>query len=259
MEQFYNYDNDPLKLYRIACVNDNIPYNRSRVFHPPYYMRSKISSCRYSIAGYPSLYLGTSLELCEEETKYNPHEQYALASRFQLERYFDERNRNIEIKVIELAIKPQDFFECNYSFDNRRDDYPNMINMLKDPSVQKAYIVWYPLIASCSFIRVNKKDPFAAEYIIPQLLMQWVRKEMSNQNENYDKLIGIRYFSCASVKASNMGYNYVFPTSGIKNDRSFCPILSRAFKLTQPKYIHEYTNIQACEDDLLKDVNLDFI
>ena len=67
---YFNYV-DPLNLYRITTVNDIIPYDRTRVFHTPYNLRSKISTNRYSIAGYPSLYLGTSLELCNNEINYN--------------------------------------------------------------------------------------------------------------------------------------------------------------------------------------------
>ena len=124
---------------------------------------------------------------------------------------------------------------------------------------RSAYLLWYPLIASCSFIRINKNDPFAAEYIIPQLLMQWVRNEMGNSTNHinntsdteheYEQLVGIRYFSCASVKASNMGFNYVFPTSGRQKSNSlpYCPVLAKAFSLTEPVYINEYDSIRNCE------------
>lgn len=210
-----------------------------------------------NIAGFPSLYLGTSLELCHEEVQHNPHEQLALASRFQLERNFEYNNT--EIKVIELAIKPQDFFVERNRFDTYRNKRIIPEGVLKRVNVREAYLRWYPLIAACSFIRVNKKDPFAAEYIIPQLLMQWVRSEMGTPKQNYDRLVGIRYFSCASTRASDMGFNYVFPASGKHTKESFCPTLSRAFKLTKPYFLHEYRDIYACEDALRKDNNLDFI
>lgn len=71
--------------------------------------------------------------------------------------------------------------------------------------------------------------------------------------------IGIRYFSCASIRASDMGFNYVFPASGKHTKESFCPTLSRAFKLTKPYFLHEYRDIYSCEDALRKDNNLDFI
>lgn len=64
-----------------------------------------------------------------------------------------------------------------------------------------------------------------------------------------DSLIGIRYFSCASVKASDMGFNYVFPTRGKQMSAKlpYCSVLAHAFRLTNPVYIHEFNNIHECE------------
>lgn len=79
-------------------------------------------------------------------------------------------------------------------------------------------------------------------------MMQWVRSELEEKSGSFDKLIGIRYFSCASIRASELGFNYVFPTSG-KQEGSlpFCSVLTKAFKLTNPVYIHEYNSVLDCE------------
>lgn len=58
-KQFEDFNRNPLKLFRVVGVDDIKTYSRSRVFHTPYNLRSKVSTSRYSIAGYPSLYLGT--------------------------------------------------------------------------------------------------------------------------------------------------------------------------------------------------------
>ncbi len=247
--------NDPLYLFRVVGVNDNIPYGRSRVFHTPYTLRSKVSTSRYSIAGYPSLYLGTSIELCEEEVRLNPYDKFSIASLFKIERNMEYNDT--EINVIELAVKPQDFFEGLNGVQGIRRHIS--YNDLNDDKIRNAYILWYPLIAACSYIRVNKSDPFAVEYIVPQLLMQWVRSEINTNENNYDKLIGIRYFSCASIKASEMGFNYVFPTSGKQDkDLPFCSVLIKAFRLTKPVYLHEFDSIQDCEH-YLKKMDLDSV
>ena len=70
---------------------------------------------------------------------------------------------------------------------------------------------------------------------------------------DYDKLIGIRYFSCASKRASDMGFNYVFPASGKQHSGQYpyCPVLMNAFRLTAPKYIHESGSVEECGNDLL--------
>lgn len=263
LEQFelpsdrYRMDNG-LKLFRVVSVEDNKPYSRTRVFHTPYNLRSKVSTSRYSIAGYPSLYLGTTVALCCEEINMNPHKTFALVSMFKLERTLEYTNTNI--RVIELGVKPQDFLDIDYS--NESHDRRISPDLLKDRCTRSAYLLWYPLIASCSYIRTNKNDPFAAEYVIPQLLMQWVRNEIgSNTGDEYAQLVGIRYFSCASVKASDMGFNYVFPTSGQQRSRElpYCAVLSKAFRLTNPVYLHEYDDLRTCEWKLRSANDFDFI
>jgi len=263
LEQFelpsdrYRVD-DGLKLFRVVSVEDNKPYSRIRVFHTPYNLRSKVSTSRYSIAGYPSLYLGTTVALCCEEINMNPHKNFALVSMFKLERTFEYTNTNI--RVIELGVKPQDFLDIDYY--NESHDRRIAPDLLKDRSTRSAYLLWYPLIASCSYIRTNKNDPFAAEYVIPQLLMQWVRNEIgSNTGDEYAQLVGIRYFSCASVKASDMGFNYVFPTSGQQKsgELPYCAVLSKAFRLTNPVYLHEYDDLRTCEWKLRSSSDFDFI
>ena len=279
MEQFEE-SNDPLELFRVVRVNDNQPYSRTRVFHTPYNLRSKVSTSRYSIAGFPSLYLGTTLALCCEEIHMNNND-FALASRFKLERKYEYARS--EIKVIELGIKPQDFvqdfdheqrrynYERNatqdFDHEQRRYNYKRNAREIREElligdDVKSAYLLWYPLIASCSYIRTNKSDPFAAEYIIPQLLMQWVRNEICFYGDDgYNELVGIRYFSCASVRASDMGFNYVFPASGgmISPQLPYCPVLSRAFQLTRPIYIHDYDSLYDCERKLIETMDFDYI
>ena len=269
MEQFECFgtryaNDDELKLFRVVRVDDNKPYSRVRVFHTPYTLRAKVSTSRYSIAGYPSLYLGTALNLCCEEIHLNPHKDFALASMFELESTLEYSNTNI--RVIELGVKPQDFLELRTANDtlNRSPSHGRRIaqNLLDDSNTRSAYLRWYPLIASCSYIRTNKNDPFAAEYIIPQLLMQWVRNEIGvSKDSEYNQLVGIRYFSCASNKASDMGFNYVFPTSGHQKSAEFpyCSVLSRAFRLTNPVYIHEYDSTWSCEQQLRKSNDFDFV
>lgn len=249
-ELFNTTYNDPLDLFRVVGVSDNRKYNRTRVFHTPYNLRSLVSTSRYSIAGFPSLYLGTSIDLCREEVRLNPYDKFEIASLFKLDR--DWYESSIEINVIELALKPQDFINENINEGNTNRitnrQFPN--RFLRSNIVQSAYVIWYPLIAACSYIRVNKSDPFAVEYIIPQFLMQWVRTEM----RAFDKLIGVRYFSCASDRASELGFNYVFPTSGeqIIPTFPFCRVLSKAFVLTEPVYIHEFDCVRNCEKFLKK-------
>ncbi|WP_347450547.1 RES family NAD+ phosphorylase [Acetoanaerobium noterae] len=253
---------DPLMLFRIRNVQNNTHYLRKDIFHTPYNLRSKISTCRYSISGYPCLYLGTSLDLCCEEAKVGSFNDMTITSRFKIQRNM-RQNDGLAIDVIELALKPKDFIDYDRNAPrNIREN--NIIGRtrnfneldLDSIDVMSAYLYWYPLIAACSFIRVNKQDPFASEYIIPQLLMQWARNESNNE-----KLIGIRYFSCASERASELGFNYVFPVSCEKDPQNekYCKVLARSFKLTTPVYIHEFNTISDCEYHLQNSTDFDRI
>lgn len=104
-ELFEPKNKNTTNLFRVVTVDDNKAHGRERVFHAPKNLRSKVSTCRYSIAGYPSLYLGTNLDLCCEEICINHNHKLALASRFEL----CPKYKNEMIHVIELSIKPQDF------------------------------------------------------------------------------------------------------------------------------------------------------
>lgn len=61
------FETDRLYLFRLRGIHDAAKHTRKDLFHVPSYARSMISTCRYSIAGYPSLYLTTSIELGMEE------------------------------------------------------------------------------------------------------------------------------------------------------------------------------------------------
>ena len=264
---------DPLDLYRVSFVNESEEINRQKIFHVPYNLRNKISTCRYSIAGYPCLYLSTTPQLACKEIGLNVNDHYnydnriLIASKFKINRNI---NNGINADVLELAIKPSDFIlNTNIHHTQRRFDEIN----LHEESVMRNYLFWYPVIAVSSYIRQDKNGHLAPEYIVPQLIMQWVnhknkkligdrkRKYNVSEEELIIPMTGIRYFSCASKEASEMGFNYVFPVSGEQYSTTvpYCKYLSKAFKLTKPLYLHRYNSIRECEYALIRDTDLDYI
>lgn len=158
------YDNPTLaetntNLFRMRVIDDSRQYSPRELFHVPSHLRSLISSCRYSIAGYPSLYLTDSLSLAKREIDSGSH---AIAARFSLV-YKTDYNR-----ILDFGIRPDDF---NFSDDSED------LTKLSDDYIDK-YLHWYPLIAACSFVRANShQKKFHDEYVIPQLLMQWLREQ----------------------------------------------------------------------------------
>lgn len=53
--------------YRLRHNSTNHVYSRKEMFHIPFSERGKVSTQRFSIPGFPSLYLGRTLYICWEE------------------------------------------------------------------------------------------------------------------------------------------------------------------------------------------------
>ena len=254
-----NPKREKINLYRMAKVDENVN-DKSRIFHAPYDIRPKIRTYRYSIAGYPCLYLADFIELCECEMELFKNKEKAIASRFVWE-------DSIPINILDFGFRPQDLAESNESSKGKKES-SSLNNRKKFERIAvihrslgqpdklrigaaEIYMLWYPILAACSYVRVNRNDAFAPEYLVPQLLTQYIR------NEKNDVLLGIRYFSCYSEKASEKGMNYAFPTSGdplvLKNGvKQFCPVLNEAFKLTEPEFIPDFDNPKELQDKLDK-------
>lgn len=152
-----------IKLYRVRSNTDGRGYLRKDIFHSPASMRDSISTSRYSIAGYPSLYLADSLDLCFHELG-SP--QVAIAARFSFGKLGESRT------IIDLGLRPLDLIQGR-SFQNNEPSGSE--SPTYQSRYQESYLFWYPLIAACSFVRANPAGSFSEEYVIPQLLMQWLR------------------------------------------------------------------------------------
>ena len=69
---------------------------------------------------------------------------------------------------------------------------PKVVSQLGQGTLFKAdwltsYVLCWPLLAACSVRVLHTGMPFIPEYIVPQLLLQWLRNESG--------LDGLRYFS----------------------------------------------------------------
>lgn len=86
----------------------------------------------------------------------------------------------------------------------------------------------WPLIAACSVKVREANDTFKPEYIIPQLLLQWI-----NQNS----LDGIRYSSTHINSAERIHeaklYNLVIPVKSFKLYEGYCEKLLNLFDSTE--------------------------
>lgn len=150
------------QFYRVRSVSYGSTFSRCEIFHTPVSLRDKISTSRYSIAGYPSLYLADALKLSMQEMGKPYH---SIASSFELAGTCGRESA----LVIDLGIRPQDFLFPE--MDSPKDGVTEELDIL----YTSRYVFWFPLLAACSFVRENPSSSYSDEYAIPQLLMQWLR------------------------------------------------------------------------------------
>lgn len=164
--------------YRIRIFDDKYPFplERKELFHIPYNKNYLVGTERYSMPGHPCLYLASQAELCWYEC--GKPEKFAI-SRFDIPQAVDSNLKFIDFSEKLMPLK-HSFFSW---FHNEDDKEPIRKYLLK-------YIYTYPLRAACSIVVEHPGSKFIEEYIIPQLLLQWVL----NDND-FD---GIRYESCDS-------------------------------------------------------------
>ena len=191
---------------------------REQMFHIPFKQRHMVSAQRYSVAGLPCLYLGTSLYICWQEMNKPDFDKLYISS--------FESNDN-ESKILNFAHEILFYKMDLTSYSKKR------IGSNPDVDTLLAYLTLYPLIIACSFIKKDHNASFNQEYIIPNLLMQWIS---TNYQSN---IVGLAYRSTKIVKTdhNNKAINVVLPPKTTYEDilhYNFCPNLVSMFKLTPP-------------------------
>ncbi|WP_222165913.1 hypothetical protein [Edaphocola aurantiacus] len=204
-------------LFRIRPINSNYALSKEEMFHIPFELRTKVNTQRYSIPGLPSLYLSNSIYVAWEELK-RPGISEIQAARIV---------NNNSLNLLDLT---SDIFSKNDHLEN---------NFSYSWSLLYKVMVW-PLIAACSFKVKNPLDSFKPEYIIPQLLLQWVNKSF---------IYGIKYSSThINRKEDNHDgyfYNVVIPVRTFNKEEGHCSQLLAAFRSTQvlPLQIRQFVTV----------------
>lgn len=96
-----------------------------------------------------------------------------------------------------------------------------------------SYLTLWPLIIACSYKKTHPDSKFTQEYIVSNLLMQWISQRIKSQ------IVGIAYFSTHMKKTKNStrSINVVFPPKSTykqTNDFEYSPKLSSLFNFTPP-------------------------
>ena len=94
------------------------------------------------------------------------------------------------------------------------------------------YLKQYPLILACSFVNHKGSVSYKQEYVIPQMLMQWVQRHP-------EFVQGISYFTCVDTKMNSSNwcaYNVAIPIMKPLDDKQYSEPLREAFCWEKPKY-----------------------
>jgi len=218
-----------LRLFRMReCIDPFAMDSRKSIFHVPFDKRNYITSARYSVPGVPSLYLGRSLYVCWEEMKRTSFDNLYF-SRFRFDKY---------IRVLFLAFDPYDMLsEEKYTIHREKIEYQKDLY---------SFLVLWPLQLACSIPSLDNNASFYPEYIIHQMLMQWIKdftlRDDDDPNLRIDgicyrtsrvplihKIISGEYPS----KFSQILNNYVFPVKGY-DTKDYCHELEKMFSRTSP-------------------------
>jgi hypothetical protein len=205
------------ELYRVRREREHgTTFGKGELFHIPFQLQHLVSRQRYSIPGLPCLYLGGSLYVCWNELDM-PSVDSLHVARFKVA-------SGQTISVLDFTERPRHLVE-KLRKNPTASQYPSAVD------VYSACAVWWPLMALASIRRKHHRDaPFVAEYIIPQLILQWITKHYEPD------LDGI---ACSSVRCKAHAddpallANTVFPAKAIATS-GHCERLRRKFELSEP-------------------------
>jgi hypothetical protein len=185
------------------------------LFHVCFELRHLVATARYSIPGLPCLYLGGSAYLCWKEIGM-PNLDSLHVSRFQA-------LATVDFKVLDFGWRPAQMAALIHSGKYST----NLSHSSPASDLLTAQVICWPILAACS-IKVKNLAPFKPEYVIPQLVLQWLTAET--------KMDGVRYFSTQIKPYANdpaSVANFVFPARKIK-PTGHCSLLASKFELCDP-------------------------
>lgn len=213
--QISNYPD--FTLYRMREGKYSSP---GELFHIPFDKRSKVSPERFSILGYPILYLGKSLYICWEELN-RPDISNITVSLFRPKQH---------LNLVDLTF-PVDI-SC--------------------PWMAYSFFIFYPLIMA-SMVRVkNPNDPFKPEYCIPQDFLTFIKHHGKVNDTMID---GIMYMSSKikeNATIDNAGFNNILLLTNHTDEKEgYCTDLANKLQMSDPFIIP-----QDCLEDIRNHLNM---
>lgn len=214
--------------YRIRTGNNsyNSNYERKDLFHIPFELNHLIGNNRFSLSGFPCLYLSSSSYGAWEELN-RPDINHCFVSKFDL----------TQLSFIDLSIAPAEMSQRLKKHILDLEKYDGEVSAEFVENFEYCLILYlylWPAILCCSF-KVRNNSIFKPEYIFPQLLLEWL---VSEEPSWYD---GIKFLSTKSlaldgyvdIDIKRLAKNYVIPARQYKNT-GFCTEYVNKIALTKP-------------------------
>ena len=197
--------------YRMRECDNEYLFSKEELFHIPFQKRQKTSNQRFSLTGYPCLYLGKSIYVCWEE----------------LNRPKIENANIVGLKTLRLI---------------------HLLDLRMPTEIQDVSDFYrIPLIIASS-VKVQEPNlPFKPEYVISQAILHAIISH-NNTISSPNNLNGIIYYS-SSVNDRQRLFddiglfeNIIVPTVNNTKDpnaeqiyqNGFCPVLCNTFEITNP-------------------------
>lgn len=202
--------------------------------HIPFSLRGIVKTQRYSVPGYPCLYLGEHIRGCWEELG-RANMCDSLVSKVQARRSF---------KCLDLSMPPKERWQ--EAIDTVTDSEAQARH---DDEIGKTAML-FPFVIACSFRTLDNKADFKPEYIVPQLMLQYVKDSAYatnkwKKNSRDEKTVyGIKYTSVhfeghktegCKAEDYDLYANYVIPVLDIEDE--YCRTLSDIFDITDPIWL----------------------
>lgn len=202
------YVAETVPYYRIIAGNNN--FTRLQFLHLPCTARHLASSNRFRVPGMPCSYMASMREVSWYEC--------GMPDSFQIATFMAVKHEKL---LLQLDVNPlTSTVTLLNQFQN--NDWSNEVKRI----FAKKYCFIFPLVAACSVIAKEKGKAFVEAYIIPQMLMIWVK--------NSTDYVGVRYYSSSDneLVRDDCGYNIAMPAKH-PDANGYCTVLQEIFGINE--------------------------
>ena len=239
--QHSNYNYKPPfenEFYRIRIIDNKSGLIKANgMFHIPFEKRYLVSPQRFSINGFPCLYVGDSILVSWLEMG-EPNLENFCVSRLELDKKEKEKDNILDLRWP--------------SFSNLMQEIENVENPDYILELIKACLINWPLIIACSLKVQHPQAPFKPEYVIPQLVLMSMMRDES--------FIGCAYTSTkinSEFIWETKFTNFVFPAKKRNEKNKDYKLLKDYFLITDSicyKYEVLKSSFEHFDKDFTKDI-----